>query len=323
MIDISTIELPPINHFISSVILLLAVISIKSAVALAIKHQPLNFFNFYCQKLAEKVNKSTNPENQQKIAGLVALVITLTPLIIILWLFEMFIEVTWLWYGLLLYIALGPFTVSRDSKLIAQALVANKNFAAKTSLQPYVLRETKALSTVGLSKACIEMQLLRTLQEIVVVSFYFLLFGPLFAVAYRLLLEMHYSWNVKKQRFFHFGQYPQLIINILQWLPVRLFILVMLLLSTKSNFLLTWRLIKGKFFVFNNNIALHCFALSLQIKLGGVAMVEGIKLRKPSFNDQARQPEITDIIHASSLLAKTLITCAVIVITLAAFTLLK
>ena len=40
-------------------------------------------------------------------------------------------------------------------------------------------------------------------------------------------------------------------------------------------------------------------ALGLAVKLSGVAMYDGNKVRKTSFNDSARQPQATDIIHAS------------------------
>ena len=40
-------------------------------------------------------------------------------------------------------------------------------------------------------------------------------------------------------------------------------------------------------------------SLGLAIKLSGVAMYGGSKVRKASFNDHARQPQATDIIHAS------------------------
>ncbi len=307
MIDFTAVNLPTINHFSSTVLLLFVVILIKILLSRLLAHQPLSFFGFYCQKLSDKVNKAQNPAKQQMIAGLVAVVITLAPLVAILWLFEMFIEVPWLWQGFLLYLAIGPFNLSANSKHIAQALVANQNYLAKQTLQPLVLRDTTQLSKMGLSKTCIEMQLLKTLQQNFVAVCYFLVFGPLFALSYRLLLEMHYRWNIKESRFIYFGQQANILVNLLQWLPVRLFTLTMLLMHSKQNFLLSWRLIKGKFFQLNNDIALHCFALNLQVRLGGVAMYQQIKLRKPSFNDHARQPEPTDIIHARSQLKYTLI----------------
>ena len=319
MIDITAINFPPINIFSSSVLLLFVVIFIKALMTRLVKHQPLSFFNFYCQKLSEKVNKAQNPEKQQVIAGLVAVIITVTPLIVILSLFELFIEVPWLWQGFLLYLALGQFNLATNSKLIAQALVANQNYLAKQTLQPLLLRETDQLSKMGLSKSCIEMQLLKTLQQNFVVIFYFLILGPLTALGYRLLLEMHYSWNVKQTTFSSFGKQANILVNVLQWLPVRLFTLLMLIMHSKQNLLLSWRLIKGKFFRLNNDIALHCLALNLQVRLGGVAMYHGEKLRKTSFNDQARQPEPTDIIHTSTQLKYTLIISAVMLIMISIF----
>ncbi|MCJ8318610.1 MAG: cobalamin biosynthesis protein [Colwellia sp.] len=319
MIDITTISFPPINHFSSTVLLLFVVILIKGLMTRLVNHQPLSFFNFYCKKLSEKVNKAKNPAKQQSIAGFIALVITLAPLIVILSLFEMFIEVPWLWQGCLLYLAIGPFNLATSSKSVAQALVANQNYLAKQTLQPLVLRETEQLSKMGLSKSCIEMQLLKTLQQNFVVIFYFLMFGPLFAFSYRLLLEMHYSWNIKQTAFSSFGQQASILVNLIQWLPVRLFTLLMLIMHSKQNLLLSWRLIKGKIFRLNNDIALHCLALNLQVRLGGVAIYHDEKLRKTSFNDQARQPEPTDIIHTSTQLKYTLIICAVMLIMISVF----
>ena len=314
MIAITALHFPPINHFSSSVLLLFAVVLLKKLLTRIVNHQPFDFFNFYCQKLSDKVNKAQNPEKQQAIAGLVAVVITLLPLVVILWLFELFIEVPWLWQALLLYLAMGRFNLAASSKSVAQALVANQSYVAKQTLQPLLLRDTAPLSKIGLSKSCIEMQLLRTMQQNFVVICHFLVFGPLAALSYRLLLEMHYSWNVKQKTFRAFGQQVSMLVNVLQWLPVRLFTLIMLLMFSKHNLLLFWRLINDKIFQLNNDIALHCLALNLQIKLGGVAMYEGVKLAKLSFNDHARQPEPTDIIHTSTQLTYTLMICSVLLI---------
>jgi adenosylcobinamide-phosphate synthase len=316
MIATSTINFSAINPLSSAVLLLFAVMLIKGLVTHLVIHHPLNFFNFYCQKLSNKVNKVQNSVKQQTTAGFIAVVITLLPLIIILWLFEMFIEVPWLWQAFLLYLAIGPFNLIASSKSVALALVANQHYLAKQTLQPLLLRDTQQLSKIGLSKSCIEMQLLKTMQQNFVVICYFLVFGPLLAFAYRLLLEMHYSWNVKQTTFSSFGKQVNILINVLQWLPVRLFTVIMLLTHSKQNLLLSWRLIKGKTFQLNNDIALHCLALNLQVRLGGVAIYHGVELRKISFNDRARQPEPTDIIHTSTQLKDTLMASSVLLLTI-------
>jgi len=286
-------------YMYSAAVTLLLLIALKALIGQFVTQQPLAFFNFYCQRLADKVNKSSNSPRQQNISGLIAIIVTLVPLIVILWLFEAFIEVPWLWQALLLYFALGSFGLTKTSKALARELVANNNYLAKQKIAPFLLRDTEQLSPLGISKACIEMQVLRSSQLLVCVGFYFLIFGPLAALTFRLLLEMHYAWNIKTHRFIHFGAAVNHIVKLLQWLPSRLFALLLLLGTVGQSTLLYWRLIRGKFFKTDNSILLHVLALGLEIKLSGVAMYNGHKVRKTSFNDHARQPQATDIIHAS------------------------
>jgi len=291
--------LPEISPFASSVLILLSVILIKTILSRFIIHEPLQYFRFFCDQLADKVNKPNNNKSQQVIAGIIAILVTLPPLIIILWLFESFIEVPQIWHALIMYFALGSFGISQKSRNIAQVLIANNNYQAKKILNPLVLRDTDKLSNLGLSKACIEMQLLHKIQQGFIVSCYYLIAGPLAAITFRLLLEMHYSWNTKMHNFQFFGRHINQIINLLQWLPARIFVLVLLLGTVGQNFILFWHLLKTQFFRLNNNIVLFTLALALEKQLGGVAMYNGTKLRRKSFNEQARQPEATDIIHAS------------------------
>ncbi|KXJ56377.1 cobalamin biosynthesis protein [Cognaticolwellia aestuarii] len=309
-------------HFYSAAFMLLLVMALKAGIGQFVTQQPLAFFNFYCQRLADKVNKPSNSARQQNISGLIAIIVTLVPLLIILWLFEAFIEVYWLWNALLLYLALGSFGLTKTSKTVARELVANNNYQAKQKVAPFLLRSTEQLSPLGISKACIETQVLRSSQLLVCVGFYYLVFGPLAALTFRLLLEMHYAWNIKRRRFIYFGAAINHIVKLLQWLPSRLFSLVLLLGTVGQNTLLYWRLIRGKFFQTDNGILLHVLALGLAVKLSGVALYDGDKVRKTSFNDSARQPQATDIIHASKRInyALYLLTLMVLLLAIISYT---
>jgi len=293
------IHISNLPNFSYQVLILVLVLVLKTIISHFVNHEPLRAFQFYCQKLSDKVNNRKNSEQQQIIAGLVAILVTLLPIAIILWLFSDFVAVDYLWQGLMLYFSLGTMCLQATNKSIAKALVAKKNYEAKQLLNALVLRDTTQLSAVGLSKAAIEMQLLRTLQQGYVVVFIFLFFGPLAAFCYRLLLEMHYSWNPKLTRFTSFGFYSAQLVYLCQWLPVRLFSVSLLLLNIGRNCLLTWRLSKAYFFQLNNHFAMSLLALVLEVKLGGVAMYQQNKLRRISFNDLAKQPEAADIIHAN------------------------
>ncbi|MCP4984813.1 MAG: cobalamin biosynthesis protein CbiB [Colwellia sp.] len=288
-------ELSPFSY---QVLILIIVLILKAVISHFVAHEPLRFFQFYCLQLSNKVNKNQNSTQQQTIAGLVALLVTLLPIAIILWLFADFVAVDYLWQGLLFYFALGNLNLTQINKSIAQALVAKQSHLARETLQPWMLRETKQLSPVGLSKAAIEMQLLRTVQQVYVVSFLFIVFDPLAALSYRLILEMHYCWNGKLAKFKYFGFYSQLFVQLIQWLPTRLMALLILLSSLGSGSALSWRLMRGHFFKLNNNFIIGIHAFSLAVKLGGVAMYQQQKLRKIAFNDLAKQPEPQDIIKS-------------------------
>jgi adenosylcobinamide-phosphate synthase len=289
-------ELTPFTYH---VLILMVVLLIKSLVSHFIAHEPLRFFKFYCLQLGNKVNNGKNSTSHQTIAGLLALLVTLIPIAIILWLFADFVAVDYVWQGLLLYLALGSLNLGQINKRIAQALVAKQNYLAKQTLKPLLLRETEQLSQVGLSKAAIEMQLLRSVQEIYVVSFIFVSIGPLAALSYRLLLEIHYCWNTKLAQYKYFGFYSQLFIQFIQWLPSRLMALLILLSTVGQGSLLFWRLTRMHIFKLNNDFIIAVFAFSLTVRLGGVAIYQEEKLRKLAFNDLGKQPEPRDIIKAT------------------------
>ena len=287
--------MPPISQSITLFLLVLLAKFIATKIS---PHEPLSAFTFFCQQLANKVNKTSNSQKQQKIAGFIATLVTLTPLVIILWLFESFVAIPILWQGLLLYLALGGFGVAASATKIARAVTANDNYQAKQLLTPLVLRDTDQLSPIGISKTTIEMIFQKSLQQQFIVGFYFLFLGPLAALTYRLLLEMHYCWNIKQKGFQNFGKIINDIIKLLQWLPVRLFYLLQLLTTLNLSSILYWRLTKELFFKLDNSLVISYLAYTLEIRLGGVAMYQKFRKQSASFNDKAPQPQAKDIIYA-------------------------
>lgn len=308
------LDWPTLSPFNQQLLLLVSVLLLKVLLQKIAPHHPWLGFRFYCSKLAEKVNKAENSDTQKRIAGIVAVVITFLPLWIIAWLFESLVAIPTLWQGLLLYFALGSGNIFSLAKAIAMAITANNNYQAKQLLKPFVLRDTDKLSKLGLTKATIEMQILTHLHHYVSVCFFFLLLGPLAAFSYRLILEMHYSWNTKRHPFKYFGRFAYHLVQVLQWVPSRLFVLVALLLTVGQNFLLVWRLSMMHFFSTTNDCVLAFFAPAHNIRLGGVAMYDMNKLRKASFNDHGHQPEPKDIISIQRFIWRIYLLSAVILL---------
>jgi len=253
------------------------------------------FFAFYCQQLANKVNRQQNSVRQQAIAGWLATLLTLSPIIVILWLFEAFVDVTFIWHFLLVFVSLGNLRLSYSVTQIGKQLNQNANYQAKETLAPLVLRDTSKLSSMGIAKSSIEMQLLATLQQIYTVVFWYLVLGPLAAVAYRMLLEMHYSWNRKLPRFQYFGCSAEFLVNVFCWLPTRLSFITYFLTHLTPHSATHWQLTRRAFFSLGNSANLSLVALVNNIKLGGVAMYENEKLRRKEFNVQGQQPAAKDL----------------------------
>lgn len=294
------------NPFVYPLTIFVMVVLVKIFLSIFFIKEPMHLFRFFCIALAKKVNIQNNTTSQQKIAGLMAALVTLSPLLVILWLFESFIEVDWLWQGFLLYFALGSFGLTRTSLKTAKALVAKNSYDAKQFIAPFTLRNTDKLSTLGITKTCIEMQLLQTIQQCFSVAFFYFLLGPYAALAFRLLLEMHYSWNIKHPQYKAFGAFVNKCVHLLQWLPTRLFVFFLMLGTLGQNFILFWQLIKKHFFALNNSIAVYALALAIGKKLGGVAMYNDTKVRRLSFNDNALEPEPKDIIYATKRINQVL-----------------
>lgn len=293
-----------LTPFSQQLLLLVIVVGCKQLLQSLMPHSPWRGFRFYCTQLANKVNKRENGVNQQLISGAIATLITFAPLWVILWLFESLVAVPHLYQALLLYLALGDGSPFSTSKQVAKSVTNHDNYSAKQLLNQHMLRDTDPLSSLGINKATIEMLTLKHMQNYIVTAFWFLSFGPLMAISYRLLIEMHYSWNTKLYNMQHFGYFAARLTLWLQFIPVRIYMLCAMLLVIGQQFLLIWRLTMVHFFSLSNNLALSFIAYSHNIRMAGVAMYKGSKLRRPSFNDNGRQPEATDIIHVQKFLLR-------------------
>ena len=316
--------LDQIPTFANQVLLVVIVYIVKALVTKVSAVEPLHAFAFYCKLLANKVSKpNQNTPKQQVISGTVAVLVTLTPLVLILWLFADFILVPELWQAMLLYFALGGFGIKANSLKMAKAIAGQNHYLAKQLAQTMLLRQTANLSPLGLTKANIEAQLLHFLQQQFVVIILFLCSGGLLALSYRLLLVMHQQWNIKQVNFINFGLFIHFCINMITWLPSRVLGAMMLLTSIGQNFLLKWRLTKGHFFKLNNDFIIHLFALNVGTVLGGVAMYDETKVRRASFNESAKPSEGSDVIHASKQILTLQLFSTIIILFFTAITIVS
>jgi adenosylcobinamide-phosphate synthase len=282
----------PIAH----IMVFIAVVCLHGLMALLAHRVELwRPFHWYCQRLAQKVNRAQNSPQQRFIAGSLSYLITVIPLVIILALFENLVAIPLMWQGLLLFVALDGVLIPWRGKQIAQHLIANQKDQAKQQLQPLMLRDCRPLSLLGLAKACIEMQLWRTLTQFFTIALAYFYFGALFALFCRLTQEIHQCWNTKLPQYQPFGEFADKLYRLINWLPARLFSLLILLLHPTALNHAIRQPMKPYWFRFDHTIALYSLAVALNVTLSGVAMYQGQKYRTTKLNAQAPEPTINHV----------------------------
>nr|WP_168711025.1 cobalamin biosynthesis protein [Ningiella ruwaisensis] len=196
---------------------------------------PIAFFRFVCTRMAIKVLPAEKQSQQHYISGVLAIVVLVIPIGLIVYLISQFASYQWLFNLIVLYLALQLSGQLHLVKKIADAVKRNKKQLARDLLSTQVLRDTSALSMVGISKASIEMISLRISFQHATTLALALLLSPLFALCYRLCYEAAQTWNVKLNRYARFGYFSSRLCFVLQWLPTRFYALLLVLINFPAN----------------------------------------------------------------------------------------
>lgn len=270
------------NLFIASLVILL-----ERVLAIPRKAHPLSFMQILARKMADKVCRANNPAAQQRIAGLLAPAVMIIPWLIIIAIVRSLSEFPLFFDLLLLFVALAYGDVERSAKRCQLALQQNKKSLARQYLKNIVLRDVDSLSETGMSKACIEGQILRLVQQHITPLLLFMFFGGVSAFAYRWVLECHYQWNPKVRQYQHFGRPLERVIAVLIFLPLRLTTGIFALIG--SPFKGIWIWLKGLQLT-NRNHLLQSAALMLRVQLGGPVIYQQQKVRMTRFGRRLPNP---------------------------------
>jgi adenosylcobinamide-phosphate synthase len=257
---------------------------------------PIALFRFVCDQMALKVLPSAQQTQQHYISGALALLVLLAPTITIIYILYAIASFPQVFSFLFLYLALQFSTTRKSMLTVHDALKHQKRQLAKDSLKPWVLRDTQALSDIGIIKAAIESFTLRLCHQQITVMFWFIIFGPVFALTYRLIYEVAQSWNIKLSKFQRFGWIAAQLSMLLQYAPIRLYALILALLGlmqmqkdkVKRLFSLPELLYLGSGYV------LLCASLSLNRHMSGAVMYESSKQRRTKYLGDM-EPKLSDI----------------------------
>lgn len=302
-----------------NVLVLIGVLILERLIPLRESVNPLTFFKALAYGITEKVHsrQKNNSIAQQKVAGFMALPTLLLPFLFLVYMLTLVAEFPLVFDALLLWMCLSWSPVRKDALNVTKALAKEQKSLAKANLDPWVLRATASLSPMGVSKTTIEMVMLRSCKEYFGVIFYYLIFGSFFMLLYRLMTLLGQCWNPKVPHYRHFGQVTQWICYLLDWLPSRFVSLSIMLLG---RFKLTFQLMRSARHWQNDNslMLLASTAAGLKVALGGPAIYDGTKIRRPKIaNNQTRPPEVNDIRQAVYLVEKVLAVWLLVIILMA------
>jgi adenosylcobinamide-phosphate synthase len=205
--------------------------------------------------------------------------------------------------------------VNKSVNAIELALKNQKKQLARDQLQTLVLRRTAPLSSLGIAKASIETATLRISHQQVSVMFWFICVGPIFALAYRLCYEASQTWNIKLPTFHRFGWMAAQICLILQWLPTRLYGILLALLSLSMPPAILFK----RLFSFNSlmqsngGFLLSAAGLALNRHLSGAVIYDSQKCRRVKYLGR-QEPNVEDIKTAQGANTKAFFAMLVIML---------
>ncbi|WP_100643863.1 cobalamin biosynthesis protein CobD/CbiB [Alteromonas facilis] len=270
------------SPLLQSAWIIVAAIIVESLWLWPEKFHPLTFFRLVAARMQAKVNRHTERSHQQNlIAGTMAPILLVGPVLICVWLFMEFVHFRWFFDFLILVVAIHfkP-TLIRFKRVHHYIQQAHKH-VSRDLLQPLVLRETQQLSPLGIGKAAMESVALRFYYQVTVPLFWFFVAGPVAALGVRLLFECQQTWPRKHSRFRYFGRSAAFAFKWLASIPILLSSFILGAFYRPFSTLPQW--FKGLFNPSRHAI-LRITSSAIKAELGGPAIYEGKKVRFPRWN---------------------------------------
>jgi adenosylcobinamide-phosphate synthase len=170
-------------------------------------YHPLSFFAAFCRKLALKVHPDlSRPATQQQLSGLLALLLVLA-LPLCCW-YGLYLMSAWpLLLDAIVILCCFSWPACRTlAQKISHSLHKQQLSLARSQAQLLLLRDTQALSAMGLAKALLESLALRFQQQFTSIIFWYLLAGAPGVLVCRLSQVANQQWSTKLEANQHFGR---------------------------------------------------------------------------------------------------------------------
>ena len=227
-------------------LLLLAALLLDRWLGEPARFHPLVGFGNWAVWLERRFNRATERPLAGRILGVLALLLALSPLLLIgavlLWLYQQTPVLFWLAQVIILYSCIGWQSLQQHVQAVAQALQADDLPLAREKLSWMVSRDTAQLSDAEVAQASLESLLENSLDALFATLFWFCLGGALAALMHRWVNTLDAMWGYKNSRFRYFGWAAARLDDALAYIPARLTALSFVLLGRyKKQALTCWR----------------------------------------------------------------------------------
>jgi adenosylcobinamide-phosphate synthase len=254
------------------------------------------------QLCKKKCYAKNNSANQQKNRGYLALVLTISPILIIISILTQ--SVVYL-EPIVLYFCIAPKSLLQHTLAVYHPLVSGDIPQARLAISMIVSRETQQMNTLEICKATIETTLENGADAIFSAIFWFIIAGPVGVIFYRLSNTLDAMWGYKNTHFLHFGYAAAKLDDALNWIPSRLTALTYLALGYSKS---AWYCYKKQSPLCaspNAGVVMSTGAGTLQVQLGGKATYHGKIIDKPLLG-MGHPPVFQDIKRANCLILLSL-----------------
>lgn len=279
------------------------------------RYHPLVGFGALLSFLQSNLNK----EGQHKKAkGVLAWLLAVVPLVSlcagILWLSAQFSTLLfWVLSTLILYLSIGLNSLKRHANWVAEPLAKGDLSGARQKLSWLVSRQTEKMDETQINKACIESVLENGSDAVYGALFWFIVAGAPGALMYRLANTLDASWGYRTPRYLDFGYAAARLDDLLNLIPARVCSLAYSLSGDCRNAFASWRSVRQwrqtdglKTASPNAGIVMASGAGALCLRLGGLAVYEGVERLKPQWG-RGELPQVQDIGRSIHLLYRSLL----------------
>ncbi|MEX0334027.1 cobalamin biosynthesis family protein [Vibrio tubiashii] len=189
---------------------------------------PAILWHKFAEQLADKVNVNSN-YSQSIISGTLAWLLMLFPMLAVLIALKPLVWQPELFELAFLLLAIDWRNTDKFTAQFVAAMAREDKEHAKMLIKPIINRSTAPLSILGLGKAGAETLIMSYGRNVVGVLFWYAIGGGIGAFMYRMSVELARAWSPSRQRFSPFGIPAIRAVAVLDFIPLRLFAIMITL----------------------------------------------------------------------------------------------